>query len=80
MIGEYDLLGLYAPAALVSAIIAGCLVFLARRLLAQTGFYRLVWRPGLFDLALFVVLWAAAARLLEHLHPGIDPGILAHYP
>jgi protein-S-isoprenylcysteine O-methyltransferase Ste14 len=67
MIGELHILGLFAPASLVSALTAGLLILVVRRLLAQTGFYRLVWHPGLFDLALYVVLWGGAAALLEYL-------------
>jgi protein-S-isoprenylcysteine O-methyltransferase Ste14 len=67
VIGELHLFGLFAPASLVSAILAGLGILIVRRILAQTGFYRLVWHPGLFDLALYVVLWGGAAILLEHL-------------
>jgi protein AaeX len=67
VIGELNLFGLFAPASLVSAIAAGLAILIVRRLLAQTGFYRLVWHPGLFDLALYVVLWGGAAAMLEHL-------------
>lgn len=74
MIGELSIFGLFAPASLVSAIAAGLAVFALRRLLAQTGFYRLVWHPGLFDLALYVVLWGAAAVLVEGLQPHL-PGL-----
>lgn len=69
MTGEIHILGLFAPASLVSAIAAGLLVFLVRRLLACAGFYRFVWHPGLFDLALYFVLWTAVAALIEQIHP-----------
>jgi uncharacterized membrane protein len=69
MIGELHIIGLYAPASLVSAIVAGLTILLIRRLLVRVGFYRHVWRPGLFDLALYVVLWTGAAALLDHLQP-----------
>lgn len=69
MIGEIHILGLYAPAALVSAIAGGVLILLVRQLLLRSGFYRRVWHPGLFDLALYVVMWTAAAALIDHLHP-----------
>ena len=68
MIGEIHILGLYAPACLVSAIAGGLLILLARQLLLRTGFYRWVWRPGLFDLALFVLFWTAAAGVIDHFH------------
>jgi hypothetical protein len=68
MIGEIHILGVYAPASLVSAIAGGLLVLAARQIFLRTGFYRLVWHPGLFDVALFVVLWAASASAVDHLH------------
>ena len=69
MIGEIHILGLYAPTALVSALAAGLLMLGARQGLLRLGAYRRVWHPGLFDLALYVVLWTAAAAGLDHLHP-----------
>jgi hypothetical protein len=68
VIGEMHILGLYAPAALVSAIVGGLLILLLRQGLLRIGFYQRVWHPGLFDLALFIVLWAAAAGVIDHLH------------
>jgi hypothetical protein len=69
VIGEIHILGLFAPASLVSAILAGVMILLIRRTLARVGFYRHVWHPGLFDLALYVVLWTAAGFLIDHLQP-----------
>lgn len=68
MIGEIHILGLYAPASLVSAIAAGLLILLARQAFLRTGFYRRIWHPGLFDLALYVVLWTASSAVIDHLH------------
>lgn len=68
MIGEIHILGLYAPAPLVSAIAAGLLIFLVRQIFLRLGAYRLVWHPGLFDLALFVLLWAASSAVIDHFH------------
>lgn len=67
MIGEIHILGLYAPAALVSALLAGLAILAARQALLRLSAYRWVWHPGLFDLALYVVLWTAAAAALDHL-------------
>jgi protein-S-isoprenylcysteine O-methyltransferase Ste14 len=69
MIGELHILGLYAPAALVSALVGGLLMLAARQVLLRLGLYRWVWHPGLFDLALYLLLWTAAAAGLDHLHP-----------
>ena len=69
MIGEVHILGLYAPSILVSAIVAGVLILVARQVMLRGHLYRFVWHPGLFDLALFIVLWAMAGASLDHLHP-----------
>lgn len=69
MIGELHILGLFAPASLVSAIAAGLMILLIRRALARAGFYRHVWHPGLFDLALYVVLWTVSAFVIDQLQP-----------
>jgi hypothetical protein len=63
MIGELNLDGVFLSSVLVSALIALVLTFVIRRLLAWSGAYRLVWHPALFDAALFVIVWAAVARL-----------------
>lgn len=68
MIGEIHILGLYASPALVSAICAGLLILVARQLFLRVGFYRRVWHPGLFDLALYIVLWTATSALIDHVH------------
>ena len=56
MIGQVDVYGLYMPWLLVLAFGALCGLFVLRRLLSLTGFYRWVWHPALFDLALYVLL------------------------
>jgi len=63
MIGEFSFYGIYVPWLLVLAFIAWAAAWAVRRVLALAGFYRLVWHPPLFDLALFVVLLYGAARL-----------------
>ena len=63
MIGELDLDGVFLSSVLVSATLALVIVFVLRRLLVWTRAYRLVWHPALFDAALFVIVWAAVARL-----------------
>jgi hypothetical protein len=67
VIGEIHIIGLYAPAPLVSAIAAGLLIFLVRQILLRAGVYRHVWHPGLFDLALFVILWTGTSALTDHM-------------
>ncbi|AKQ55425.1 DUF1656 domain-containing protein [Bordetella hinzii] len=56
MIGEFNFYGIYFPWLLVLALPALLLSWVLRRVLARAGFYRLVWHPALFDLALAVVL------------------------
>jgi hypothetical protein len=73
MSGELFLFGVFAPAALVWAIGAGLLIALLRRLLQRVGFYRLVWHPGLFDLAMFVLLWGGIAALADFARPAALP-------
>jgi hypothetical protein len=65
MSGEISLFGVFAPSALVWAIGAGLLIAFLRNLLQRTGLYRLVWHPGLFDLALFVLIWSGIAALAD---------------
>ena len=68
MIGEFDIYGVYFPAFAIFAAIAFLLQVVIKRLLNVYGFYRLVWHPALFDLAIYVILLgavtAAAAGIL----------------
>ncbi|TPW28144.1 DUF1656 domain-containing protein [Pararhizobium mangrovi] len=52
---EFDIYGVFVPALLVFAVCAAALTMVVRRVLVAVGFYRLVWHPSLFDVALFVV-------------------------
>jgi hypothetical protein len=62
MIGDAHLYGLYVPWLLVLCGLGGAVSWALRRLLATVGFYRWVWHPPLFDLALYaLVVWALAA-------------------
>lgn len=56
MIGEFNLYGIYFPWPLVLGVITLGVAWIVRRVLARVGFYRLVWHPALFDMALYVVL------------------------
>lgn len=53
---EFDLYGVFLPGLLVFSLIAVAATALVRRLLLAIGFYRFVWHPSLFDLALFIVI------------------------
>jgi hypothetical protein len=56
MTGELDLYGVFIPSLAAWMLLAFLISLPLRRLLALTGFYRLVWHRPLFDLALYVVL------------------------
>jgi hypothetical protein len=67
MIAEISLFGVFFSGAFATACLAGVAALVVRRLLHWAGFYRLVWHRHLVDLALFVILWAAAAMVLPAL-------------
>lgn len=56
---EINVGGVFVPAVLIWAGGAFVLSSLIDRLLSRTRFYRLVWHRGLFDFAIFVILWGA---------------------
>jgi len=56
VIGEFDIYGVYLPTFAIFAAIAFLLQVMIKRLLNAYGFYRLVWHPALFDLAIYVIL------------------------
>lgn len=61
MIGEIALHRVYVPALLLLGTLAFVLTLLLGIVLRRLRFYRLVWHPGLVDVALFViVLWLLA--------------------
>jgi hypothetical protein len=55
--GEVDAFGVFLPIALVTGAGAFAAVLILRRILRALHAYRLIWHAGLFDIALFVVLW-----------------------
>lgn len=63
MTGEFDLYGVFVPSLAAWMLLAFLISLPLRRLLALTGFYRLVWHRPLFDLALYVVLLGAVVSL-----------------
>lgn len=63
MIGEASFEGLYVPWLMVLALLALVLSWAVRRVLAAVGFYRWVWHPALFDLALYALLLYALSVL-----------------
>jgi hypothetical protein len=70
MSGDVSLFGVYVPALLVAAIMAGGVLLALRRVLARLGFYRFVWHRTLVDVALYVLLLGATIAVLS---PGHAP-------
>lgn len=63
MIGELDLYGVFVPSLAAWMLLAFAIALPLRRLLAASGFYRLVWHRPLFDIALYVVLLGLVVRV-----------------
>ena len=63
MNAEIAIHGVLLSSVLVSGLIAFALGFVLRRVLAWAGGYRFIWHPALFDVALFVILWAGVIVL-----------------
>jgi len=63
MTGEFNFYGVFVPSLLVWTLIAVVLTALMRAGLRLVGFYRLIWHPALFDLALFVILLGGVVTL-----------------
>ena len=60
MIGEVELGGVFLPTILVSGIVGFMATIAARHALRVAGAYRFIWHAGLFDVAMFVILWCSA--------------------
>ena len=61
MIHEIDLGGLFFAPLIVSAAVALPLWLGLRAGLTRSGAYRWVWHPALFDVALYLVLFAVVS-------------------
>ena len=70
---EVSLGGVYVPAALVWAGTAFLFSTAISWTLSRIGFYALVWHRALFDVSLFVILWAAASAVAYHIAFGSGP-------
>ena len=73
MRGEADFQGLFVVWPLLWALVALAVGAVLRRLLAMAGAYRFVWHPALFDLALFVIVWASLPALAARFGAGPLP-------
>ncbi len=77
MIGEFDVAGVFIPAIVIWALLSMAVGVVVRRILTATRFYYLVWHRGLFDLALFFILWGLVAFMANRfgLPAAIEPGV-----
>ncbi|CAN5618882.1 hypothetical protein BH10PSE14_BH10PSE14_33070 [soil metagenome] len=71
MIEELHLFGIYMPAALVWAVVAGVLAYFLRNLLRRLPLYQLLWHPGVLELAMFATLWWALTLLADNFLPRV---------
>ncbi len=65
MIGHVNLYGVYIPALLVLMLLAYLLKSLLGVALTRLGFYRRVWHPPLFNLALYLILLGVLSTLFS---------------
>lgn len=56
MTGEFSFFGMYFPWLMLTSLLALVATRLISIFLARRGFYRHVWHPPLFDVALFLVV------------------------
>ncbi|MCZ4064500.1 DUF1656 domain-containing protein [Oxalobacter aliiformigenes] len=56
MTGEFSFFGMYFPWLMLTSLLALVATRLISIFLARIGFYRYVWHPPLFDVALFLVV------------------------
>jgi len=67
MLGEFDIYGVYVPGLLGLMLVTLLLNVVLRRALAWIGIYAIVWHRGLFDVALYVVMFGAVTFLTQRL-------------
>jgi hypothetical protein len=70
---EVSLGGVYIPATLAWAGIAFLFSTAISWTLSRIGFYALVWHRALFEVSLFVILWAVASAVAYHTAFGSGP-------
>jgi hypothetical protein len=63
---EISIFGLYVPVLLLLAIVAFLCTMLTGRFLMRTGFYRFLWHPALFELALFFIFLGSFSLVLTN--------------
>jgi hypothetical protein len=65
MIKEIDIGGVFITPFLAWAVIAMIINAVLSRLFTRFGLYRLVWHRHLFDLAIFIILFAGVTFLMS---------------
>lgn len=65
MFGEVVFFGIFLPKLLVLAMLALVLHALGKKLLTRAHVYRVVWHPALFNLSVFVVIFAVTAHVFQ---------------
>jgi protein AaeX len=68
VIGEASFYGLYVPWLMLLAGAALAAQWGVRHLLGAIGFYRWVWHPALFDMALYVLMLYGISRVTISMH------------
>lgn len=69
MTAELSVFGVFVPTILVAAVVAYAVTALAARGLRLVGFYRFVWHPALFNVALFVCVVGAVLFVVARISP-----------
>lgn len=65
MTGEFSFFGMYFPWLMLTSLLALVATRLISIFLARMGFYRHVWHPPLFDVALFLVVLGILVTLFN---------------
>jgi hypothetical protein len=66
--GEVEIGGVFLPIPLVTGIAAFFASLILRRLMRAAHAYSYIWHAGLFDVSMFVVLWAATDFFVGRMH------------
>jgi hypothetical protein len=67
MNGHFDLYGVFVPTLLLLLLGAYAVKSMLLRVLLRVGFYRCVWHPPLFNLALYLMVLGALFTLVPGL-------------
>ena len=65
MTGEFSFLGMYFPLIMLTSLIALGATRLISIFLARRGFYRHIWHPPLFNIAMFIIVLGICVILFE---------------